>query len=110
MAAERQYIIFQLGSEECGIDIMHVREITKLKETTKIPNVPDFIDGVINLRGSIIPLINLKKRFNLEETEVKKNSRIIIVTIGEKQVGFIVDDASQVVTLKEEDIENPPNF
>jgi purine-binding chemotaxis protein CheW len=108
--AEKQYVIFKLGSEEYGIYIMNVREITEFKETTKIPNAPSFIDGVINLRGSVIPVINLKKRFNLEETDIKRNSRIIIVTMNEKQVGFIVDDASQVLTLKEEDIDNPPEI
>lgn len=108
--SEKQYVIFKLGSEEYGVDIMNVREITELKETTKIPNTPNFIEGVINLRGSVVPVINLKKRFTLEETTINKNSRIIIVTIGEKQIGFIVDDASQVMTLKEEDIENPPEI
>ncbi|SHK21443.1 purine-binding chemotaxis protein CheW [Geosporobacter subterraneus DSM 17957] len=108
--SEKQYVIFKLGSEEYGVDIMTVREITELKETTKIPDTPNFIEGVINLRGSVVPVINLKKRFTLEETTINKNSRIIIVTIGEKQIGFIVDDASQVMTLKEEDIENPPEI
>jgi purine-binding chemotaxis protein CheW len=107
---EKQYVIFKLGSEEYGIDIMNVREITEYKETTKIPNAPYFIDGVINLRESIVPVINLKKRFSLEETDIKENSRVIIVSMKEKQMGFIVDEASQVITLKEEDIDNPPDI
>lgn len=106
----KQYVIFKLGDEEYGIDIMNVREITEFKETTKIPNAPSFIVGIINLRGSIIPVINLKKRFNLEEVEINKNSRIIIVNMNERQIGFIVDDASQVLTLKEEDVDNPPDI
>lgn len=108
--AEKQYVIFKLGREEYGIDIMNVREITEFKETTKIPNAPNFIEGVINLRGNVIPVINLKKRFQLDETSIENNSRIIIVTMDEKQIGFIVDDASQVMTLNEDEIDNPPEI
>ncbi|QEK10947.1 purine-binding chemotaxis protein CheW [Crassaminicella thermophila] len=108
--AEKQYVIFKLGREEYGIDIMNVREITEFKETTKIPNAPNFIEGVINLRGNVIPVINLKKRFKLDETNIANNSRIIIVTMDAKQIGFIVDDASQVMTLNEDEIENPPEI
>lgn len=108
--SEKQYVIFKLGKEEYGIDILNVREITELKETTKIPNAPDFVEGIINLRGTVIPVINLKNRFYLGETNINKNSRIIIVTMDEKQIGFIVDDASQVMTLKEDEIENPPEI
>lgn len=107
---ERQYVIFKLEKEEYGIDIMNVREITEYKQTTKIPNSPEFIQGVINLRGGVIPVINLKKRFNLKEEENTKNKRIIITTMNEKQIGFIVDDASQVLTLDEKDIDNPPDM
>lgn len=107
---EKQYVIFKLGNEHYGMDIMHVKEITENKETTKIPNSPDFIDGVINLRGRIVPVINLKKRFGLKNTEIKENSRIIIVTMGEKLVGFIIDDASQVMSIKDEEIESPPEI
>lgn len=107
---DRQYVIFKLGNEEYGIAITDVREITEYKETTKLPNTPDFIDGVINLRGKIVPVINLKKRFNIKETSISENNRIIIVNIGDKQTGFIVDEASQVLTLDENDIEEPPEL
>lgn len=106
--AEKQYVIFELNGQEYGIDIRCVREITEFRETTKIPSAPDFIHGVINLRGNVIPVISLKKRFRLDEDGIEKNSRIIIVTINEKQAGFIVDDASQVMTLNEDEIESPP--
>lgn len=107
---EKQYVIFTLDSQEYGIDIMNVREITEFRDNTKLPSAPDFVDGVINLRGNVIPVINLKKRFNLQNTDIDENSRIIIVAIMEKLVGFIVDDASQVITLKKEDIKDLPHI
>ena len=108
--AEKQYVIFKLGSEEYGIEITNVREITEYSESTKVPNSYDFIDGIINLRGNVVPVINLKKRFNLEETKINNNSRVIIISVADKQVGFIVDDASQVLTLDEKDIEETPEI
>jgi len=108
--SERQCVVFKLEGEDYGIDIMNVREITELKVTTKIPNTPDFIDGVINIRGSVVPIINLKKRFKLETTEIRKNSRIIIVNMNEKQIGFIVDEASQVTTLMDDNIDKLPEI
>lgn len=107
---ERQYVIFKLEKEEYGIDIINVREITEYKETTRIPNAPDYMDGIINLRGTVIPVINLKKRLNLSGAPVKNDSRVIIVNIGEKQIGFVVDDASQVLTLNEENIDEPSDL
>lgn len=108
--AEKQYVIFKLNDEEYGIEITNVREITEYNESTKVPNCYDFIDGIINLRGNVVPVINLKKRFNLEETKINNNSRVVIISIAEKQVGFIVDDASHVLTLDEKDIEETPEI
>ncbi|WP_372995558.1 chemotaxis protein CheW [Lutispora sp.] len=108
---ERQYVIFKLEDEEYGVDIKNVREITVNKTTTRIPNTPDFIDGVINIRGDTIPIIDLKKRFNIAEKEINgKAKRIIIVNVEDKLVGFIVDDASQVIRINTDDIENPPEI
>lgn len=107
--AEKQYVVFKLNDEEYGVDIKNVREITEYKKTTKIPNSPNFVDGVINVRGDTIPIIDLKKRFNLIENEMKcEVKRIIIVNVEDRHVGFIVDDASQVMRIYEKDIDNPP--
>ncbi|WP_176717287.1 chemotaxis protein CheW [Vulcanibacillus modesticaldus] len=104
--AEKQYVFLKLAEEEYGIDILHVREIINYQETTKLPNTSNVIDGVINFRGNIIPVINLKKRFNYNETIVKENSKIIIVNMREINIGLIVDEASHISTLDEKDIED----
>ena len=108
--AEKQYVIFKLNQEEYGIEISNVKEITNYKEGIKVPNAPNFVDGVINLRGDVVPIINLKKRFNLDITEIEKNSRVIITNINGKLVGFVVDDASQVLTINDDDVESPPEL
>lgn len=108
---EKQYVVFKLNNEDYGVGIKNVREITEYKQTTKIPNSPNFVDGVINVRGDTIPIIDLKKKFNLIENEDNNEiKRIIIVNINDKHVGFIVDDASQVIRIYEKDIENPPEI
>lgn len=101
-------VTFRLGSGEYAIDIMQAKEIIKMEKITLIPNAPDFVEGVINLRGNIIPIINLKKRFNLEETEGDKNTGIIIVKIEDVDMGIIIDSISKVVSISNSDIQPPP--
>jgi len=108
--AELQFVVFKLGNEEYGVNIMQVKEIVPYKEPVKVPNVPNFIEGIINLRSQIIPIVNLRKRFNITEESLSDETRIIVMNIDSKQVGFIVDDASEVRTINEEDIENPPEI
>jgi len=107
---EKQYVIFKLGNEEYGVNIVNVKEISEFKESVKIPNTPKFIDGIINLRGDITLIINLKKRFNLEENGTNSDTRIIVINIKNKQVGFVVDEASQVIRIRDEDIEPAPDL
>lgn len=106
----KQYAIFNLLTGEYGIDIMNVREITEYELVTKIPNSPEFIEGVINIRGEIIPVVNLKEKLHLVETEIKECSNIIVVSFGENQVGFIVDNASKVLSISEQDINIAPEI
>lgn len=101
-------VTFRLGSGEYAIDIMQAKEIIKMEKITLIPNAPDFVEGVINLRGNIIPIIDLKKRFNLEETEGDKNTGIIIVKIEDVDMGIIIDSISKVVSISNSDIQPPP--
>ncbi|WP_295154662.1 chemotaxis protein CheW [uncultured Brachyspira sp.] len=101
-------VTFRLGSGEYAIDIMQAKEIIKMEKITLIPNAPDFVEGVINLRGNIIPIIDLKKRFNLEETEGDKNTGIIIVKIEDVDMGIIIDAISKVVSISNSDIQPPP--
>jgi len=108
--AERQYVIFKLDKEEYGVDIMHVKEISEFKESTKVPSAPSFVDGIINYRGVITPIINLRRKFSLIEKEVTTSTRIIIINLNNKQVGFLVDDASQVLTIDEKDIDPAPEL
>ncbi|KAB3529024.1 chemotaxis protein CheW [Alkaliphilus serpentinus] len=108
--SERQYVIFKLDKEEYGVDIMHVKEISEFKESVKIPNAPNFVDGIINYRGVITPIINLRRKFHLEIKEITSNTRIIIINLKEKQVGFLVDDASQVLTIENKDVDPAPDL
>ena len=101
-------ITFRLGSGEYAIDIMQAKEIIKMEKITLIPKAPDFVEGVINLRGNIIPIIDLKKRFHLEETEGDKNTGIIIVKIEDVDMGIIIDSISKVVSISNSDIQPPP--
>lgn len=105
-----QLVGFQLDGEEYGIDILKVQEINRITEITKIPQSPDFVEGVINLRGNVIPIIDLRKRFNMPHKEYDKQTRIVVGEIGDRTVGFIVDAVSEVIRLPENTIEPPPNI
>ncbi|NLV87759.1 MAG: purine-binding chemotaxis protein CheW [Tissierellia bacterium] len=108
--AENQYVVFKLGKSEFGIDIMNVKEIGPYEEAVSLPDTPSFIEGVINYRGKVIPVINLKKRLNLGEKNITKDTRIIVITLNEKEVGFIVDEASQTIRVSDEQIDPAPSF
>lgn len=105
---ERQLVVFNLGKEEYGVDILQVQEIKRLTEITRVPNAPNFVEGVINLRGNVIPVIDLHKRFDLGLAEVTNESRIVIVNIRDITVGIIVDAVSEVITLEKGSLASPP--
>ncbi len=102
-----QLVSFQLGPEEYAIDILGVQEIIRLVEITHVPNAPHYVDGVVNLRGKIIPIINLRNRFGLSSTEPTKDTRIIVVEVARLILGFIVDSVEEVLRLPEDLIEPP---
>ncbi len=104
----QQLVSFRIGYEEFGISIMKVQEIIRMQEITKIPQMPDFIEGVINLRGNVIPIVDLRKRFNLFITEKTNESRIVVVSVLNKVMGIIVDGVSEVLRLTDDQIEPPP--
>lgn len=108
--SEKQYVIFKLGNEEYGVDIMNVKEISEFKESTHVPNSPYFVDGIINLRGEIIPIVNLKKRFKVSSSEIDSDTRIIVININDRNVGFVVDEASQVLRINDNDIDDAPEI
>lgn len=108
--AEKQYVVFKLDDGEFGIDIMNVQEISPYEKATPLPNTPKFMEGVINYRGNVIPIINLKKRFLLGEVQNDKDTRIIVINLNDKEVGFVVDEASQTVRLDDKDIDAAPEI
>lgn len=104
----RQWLTFSLGAEEYALDILNIREIIKLREITDIPRVPSFLLGIISLRGTIIPVFDLKDRLRLGRAELSPDSRIVVCRQEDRAAGLLVDRISQVVTLPEHKIEPPP--
>ncbi|NMB35651.1 MAG: chemotaxis protein CheW [Firmicutes bacterium] len=107
-AAEVQLVTFRLEQEEFALDINQVREVLRMAPVTLLPQSAHFIEGVINLRGEIIPVIDLRKRFELPPKERDEQTRIIIVEIEEQKVGLIVDLVTEVLRLPSEAIKPPP--
>jgi len=103
-----QLVSFKLREEEFAVDILQVQEIIRLQEITNVPNAPAFVEGVINLRGRVIPIIDLRKRFALESVDHSKSTRIIVVMIDNVNVGLIVDEVSEVLRIPEDTVEPPP--
>jgi purine-binding chemotaxis protein CheW len=108
--AERQLVIFSLGNEEFGVDISEVREIIKLEEITFIQDTENYIDGVINLRGKIIVVLNLAKRLNIPSGNRNKDTRIIVVVAGSNTIGMVVDGCNEVIRLNTSQIEPAPEI
>lgn len=105
-----QLVSFKLGEEEFGVDILKVQEINRLVEITKVPKAPSFVEGVINLRGKVIPIIDLRKRFGLELKVHDKDTRIVVVDIDGGIMGMIVDAVSEVLRLPTSTIEPAPEI
>lgn len=108
--SEKQFVVLKLGKGEFGINIMNVKEIGPYEESISLPKSPDFIEGVINYRGNVIPVINLKKRLSLGDTCITKDTRIIVINLDDKEIGFIVDEASQTIRLHEDMIDATPTY
>jgi purine-binding chemotaxis protein CheW len=106
----REYLTFILGSEEYGIDILRVQEIRGYDAVTAIANAPVFIKGVINLRGTIVPIVDLRIKFNLSQATYDPFTVVIILNILQRTIGIVVDGVSDVVALNTENIKPPPEF
>ena len=104
---EKQLVIFDLAEETYGVDIGSVREIIRMQEITKVPRTPEFVEGVINLRGKVIPVIDLRKRFGFRKTEATKDTRIVVVDIGGTDIGVVVDAVTEVLRLSADAVEPP---
>ena len=105
---ENQIVVFELSSEHFGVEIARVESIIKMQPITQMPHVPAFVEGVTNLRGKVLPVIDLRKRFGLPPQEVDKNSRIIVVSVDQTEVGMIVDGVSEVISVPEDAVEATP--
>jgi purine-binding chemotaxis protein CheW len=107
MEKDLQVVAFRIGNETYGVRIAAVREIVRVPEITSVPNAPELIEGVINLRGKIIPVMDLRKRFGLSEIVTDKKNRILVVDLENKLLGLIVNSASEVLKISPSDIEAP---
>lgn len=107
-AIARRWLAFSLGSEDYALDISVIREILKPREITEIPRVPDFLLGIISLRGNIIPVFDLKRRLGLGVATIDQDSRIIVCQEGDRLAGLLIDRITQVTSIQEERIEPPP--
>jgi purine-binding chemotaxis protein CheW len=105
-----QVVSFRLGSEEYGVDISQVQEIIRMVEITHVPRAPHFMEGVINLRGQLIPIIDLRTRFSMQRAGQTKSTRIVVTEIGSKKVGIVVDSVSEVLNIPMEQVEDAPDM
>ncbi len=104
---ERQLVVFDLARESYGVDIIAVQSIIRMQPITKVPRTMEFVEGVINLRGTVIPVVDLRKRFGLTATEETKDSRIVVVDISGQEVGMVVDAVTEVLRISSDSIEPP---
>jgi purine-binding chemotaxis protein CheW len=108
--AVRELLVFTLGQEEYGIDILKVQEIRGYEAVTRIANAPAFIKGVVNLRGSIVPIVDMRIKFGLGEPVYDAFTVVIILNIFQRTVGVVVDGVSDVIQLAEDELRDPPEF
>lgn len=108
-SGERQYITFRL-EEDYGIELTRIKEIIRYQELTTVPEAPEFIMGVLNLRGIAVPVINSRKLFQLPEKDLNMFSVIIVMEVLGRLIGLLVDGVSDMVTIKDSEITNPPKF
>ena len=105
-----QLVSFKIGDEEFGVDILRVQEINRMMDITQVPNAPEYVDGVINLRGRVIPVIDLRVKLRMPRIDHDKDTRIIVVEIGNRTVGFIVDSVNEVLRIPTNITEPPPDM
>jgi len=108
--ASRQYLTFNLGEERYGLEILKVQEIIGLTQFTPLPNMPLHVRGVINLRGTVVPVVDLRSRFSMEEREYDKLTSIIVTNVGGKTLGIVVDTVADVMGIPEDAIQDTPSF
>jgi purine-binding chemotaxis protein CheW len=110
LETEKQLVVFDLAHEHYGVDISTVREIIRMQEITRVPQTPDFVEGLINLRGKVIPVVDLRKRFCLAVTEESKENRIVVIDIGGHDIGVVVDAVTEVLRIPAGCVEPPSSI
>ena len=105
-----QLVSFMLDNEEYGVEVLKVREIIRMPGITRMPNTPEYVEGIINLRGKIIPVVSMRKKFGLPELESGSQTRIVVMDIGGELMGFIVDSVSEVIRISGSEIQPPPSM
>lgn len=108
--SELQTVVFNLNGQLFGAEASQVFQIIRYQEVTKVPRMPKFIEGIIEYRGSVLPVINLSKRFDTGELEITKKTKILITRMDDKLAGFIVNDVSEIIKFQDEDIEPAPHI
>ena len=103
-----QLVTFNISNEEFGVDILKVQEIIRTMEITKVPRAPEFVEGVINLRGKVIPIIDLRRRFGMESRKHDSQTRIVVIELNNMIVGFVVDSVSEVLRIPADTVVPPP--
>ena len=106
-SGEEQLVVFDLAAETYGVDIGAVREIIRMQDITKVPGAPEFVEGIINLRGNVIPVLDLRKRFRLDVGTRDKDNRILVVDIGGQDIGVVVDAVTEVLRITADSVEPP---
>jgi len=106
----RQLVVFALAGETYGVDIYQVREIIRVPDVTKVPKTPDFIEGIINLRGGVIPVLDLRRRLGMDSRDVSREARIVIVELADELIGMRVDGVSEVLRIEAQQIEPPSPY
>jgi purine-binding chemotaxis protein CheW len=104
-----QLVSFNLGQEEYGVEVLKVHEIIRMITITHMPNTPHYVEGIINLRGKVIPIISMRKKFGLMESEIDSHTRIMVMDVGGELTGFIVDSVSEVIRISGSEIQPSPS-
>ena len=105
---EIQLAVFLLDGQQYGLDIVKIKQIVRPLKITKLPQAPGFLEGVVNLRGVVIPVIDMRKRFGLSARDSESNTKVIIASVARKVVGIIVDDVTEVIPVPQHEIQPPP--
>lgn len=105
-----QIVTFQVGSETFGLDILKVHEIIRFQTLTRVPNLPPYVEGVLNLRGKVIPVIGLRQRIGLERLEATGTTKIVVATVKQQVLGFMVDSVSEVLRIRQDAVEPAPRL